>query len=146
MDPIRHEYRQKLWHKTLCLVIVLFMGFAGAVFAYESVVLPDWRIFLFSLGVFAVAANFLLLMVRSRLVIDSQRIAVRYYFREHSANLSEITGYREFVSVKYPTYWKLELKGGRKPISIQGSFKGGDELRAWLRQLPNLDRRERRFD
>lgn len=87
-------------------------------------------------------------MVRSRLVIDGPRVAVRYFFREHSAQLSEIAGYHEISSRRYPTYWKLELKGGRKPISIQRSFQGSDDLHAWLRQLPNLDRQERkrRFD
>jgi hypothetical protein len=89
------------------------------------------------LGVYLVA-----LAVRSKLIIDGNQVEVHYAFRERSADLSEIEGFRT-VSTRNGSYWILQLKGNLGKITISKSFKEDDDLRAWFQQMTDLDERDR---
>jgi uncharacterized membrane protein HdeD (DUF308 family) len=87
----RHEYRLKGWQRGFYLVLGLAMG-AFAIFmltnasaqqAQDFVLLP--ALFFLAIGIYLAA-----LALRSKLVIEGNRIEVQYAFRERSADLREI--------------------------------------------------------
>jgi hypothetical protein len=89
------------------------------------------------LGIYLVA-----LAARSKLIIDGTRVEVHYAFRERSAELSEIEGFRT-ISSRNGSYWILRLKGNLGKITISKSFNEDDDLREWLQHLTDLDERDR---
>jgi len=95
-------------------------------------------------GIFPLVIGiYLLLMVlRSRLTIDGTHIEVRGAFREKSAELGEVEGFRT-VTTRNGSYWRLQLKPGRGSITIQKWFDC-DDLRAWFQQLTDLDEQDRK--
>jgi hypothetical protein len=139
----RHEYRLKGWQRGLYLVVGLFVGGIGAAIFYGSMTQPGQSfpalLMLIPLGI---GAYLVALAVRSRLVIDGTRIEVRGAFREQSADLSEIEGYRT-ISTRNGSFWRLQLKDGRGSISIMQGFAGDDDLRAWFQRMTDLDERDR---
>ena len=83
----------------------------------------------------------IVLAIRARLVIDSSHIEVRGLFREQSAELNDIEGYRT-INTRNGSFWRLQLKQGRGSIKVQKWFDC-DDLRTWRQQLTDLDERDR---
>jgi hypothetical protein len=140
----RHVYRLKWWAQTCYLAIGLIFGGVGVAFIVMGFAERDWTAFMdlrtVSVMVFPTALGylFLALALRSRVVLEDSRISVRYTWREKSANISEIEGYRVLVT-KNATVWRLELKEDRGSISIMRAFRMDDDFRVFLSQLKNLD-------
>jgi hypothetical protein len=130
------------WQRALYMVLGLAVGGLGALIIFlpaqngQSGPPVAVAIFPLALGLYLAA-----LALRSRLIIDGSHIEVRGVFREQSAELSDVEGYRT-ISTRNGTFWKLQLKQGRGSITIQKWFDC-DELRAWFRQLTDLDERDR---
>jgi hypothetical protein len=80
--------------------------------------------------------------LRSRLVLDGSRLVVRDVFKEKTADLSEIEGFRT-ISSRDGSYTQLSLKEGRGKITISQSFDTDDEYRCWFQQITDLDARDR---
>src|SRR5512135_922358 len=139
----RHEFQMRAWQRGLYSLLGLLICCAAIVFAWTLgsggrngttlllAVVP------MALGLWLVAAA-----VRSRLVIDGTRIEVRGAFREQSAELNAVEGFRT-ISTRNGSYWRLQLKEGRGSITIRKSFDC-DDLRAWFQQLTDLDERDRK--
>jgi hypothetical protein len=89
----------------------------------------------------ALGLYLILSALRTRLLIDGTRIAVRSAFLERSADFSEVQGFRA-ISTRNGTVWRIELKQGLGSITIPGGLVG-DELRVWFQQLMDLDRQGR---
>jgi hypothetical protein len=90
----------------------------------------------------AIGGYLIVLVLRSRLVIDATHIGVRRAFAEKTADVSEIEGFRT-IGTRNGSFWQLKLKGGRGSVSVQKSYDC-DGLRAWLAQIPDLDERDRK--
>jgi hypothetical protein len=140
---VRREYQIKAWKKVLSLLlgVLLTMGslFAGASLNFgpaKSVALVSALFFLAG-GVYMLAWAY-----RSRLILDGTRIEVRTVFRECSADMSEIEGFRT-VSSRYGTYKQLRLKNGAGTISVSNDFETDADFEAWFRNLPDLDQLDR---
>jgi hypothetical protein len=95
-------------------------------------------IFFLGIGIYP-----LVLALRARLVLEGTRIKVRGAWREYTAELSEIEGYRT-ISSRSGGYTQLWLKEDRGRIAIPRSFATDDYYRAWLQQLADLDARDRK--
>jgi heme-degrading monooxygenase HmoA len=139
----RHEYRLRIAPKGLLLFFALLLAAVGIFAAISTSSHPNGSasvmVFLFLLPL---SAYMLATVLRSRLVIEGARIEVRGAFRERSADLSEIEGFRT-VSSRNGTYQKLYLKDGRGSITLSNSFATDDDFRAWFQQLTDLDKRDR---
>lgn len=144
IDTARHVYQLKSWQKMLYLIAgMLFVTF-GAVFgpilfSAASNGIPGVLVAFFFLGfgVYMLAQAF-----RAQLVIEGSRIEVRSAFRERSADLADIEGFRT-ISSRNGTYTQLQLKAGLGSISISNSFDTDDDYRTWFKQATDLDQRDR---
>jgi hypothetical protein len=143
LSATRREYRSKGWIRVLYLLLglgeVIGFGFGTVKILVEkdSVGLAAITM-LFSMSGFYLIA----LAIRSRLVIDGTRITVRGALKESSADISEIEGFR-FVTTRNGSYTQLYVRGRNSKITILQSFKTDDSFRAWLRQVTDLDQRDR---
>lgn len=140
---LKRVYRYKWWRKCLCgLFGTLFtVGGLSALFtglAHSGDLHRTWLTFLLlPIGAYVLSLGF-----RSRIVIDGSRIEVYGAIRTRSVDLSEIEGFRTLQS-RYGSFRQLILKNGLGPISIKSNFNTDDDYRAWMRQIPDLDQRDR---
>ncbi|MGO9938091.1 MAG: hypothetical protein ACLPH3_10515 [Terracidiphilus sp.] len=144
MGAGRHEYTMQGWQKGLYFLLgILFAAFAAFAGWTESspdaaraipIVVP---LFFWAFGGFMLAWP-----LRARLIIDGTRIEVRGIFRERSADIKDIKGFRTFQS-RNGSFTKLYLKDGRGSITISNSFSTDDDYRTWFQQLTDLDKRDR---
>ncbi len=139
----RHEYGLKGWLKGFylligmaaagCVLYVLFGSAAGHIdsfFVFLAVVLAVLCIF------------FATLALRSRLIIDKDHIEVRGVFRERSAELNEIEGFRT-ISDRNGSFTKFYLKQGRGAFKMSNYFATDADFQAWLQEVTDLDKRDR---
>lgn len=80
--------------------------------------------------------------LRARIALHGTRIEVRGLLQERSADVSEIEG-RRTVQSRNGSYTKLYLKQGAGTVNYSNSFALDDDFRAWLQQVPDLDKRDR---
>ena len=143
-SALRHEYRYKAWLIVLmCLVALIIAG--SGILAFSSVHNSTHSFVpgsLFALLPIALGVYFLLLGLRSRIVIEGNRIEVCGVFNTKSADQSEIQGFRT-ISSRNGSYTQLILKEGRGTITISNSFDTDDAYRAWFQKVPDLDERDR---
>jgi hypothetical protein len=91
----------------------------------------------------ATGVSMLVKALRSRLVINGTRIELCGLILERTADLSEIEGFRT-VNSGFGDSIQLCLRDGRSKIIISHSIDTDDDFRAWLQQLPDLDKRDRK--
>jgi hypothetical protein len=138
-----HEYRMKAWYRSILLIFGAFavsggivMGFLASRTAPNSLPLVMTAVFLF-FGVYLLA-----LAVRSRVIIDGNHIEIRGAFTDHYADMNEIEGYRT-ISSRNGTYTQFYLTGGRRPITLSVHFDKDEAYDAWIREVSDLDKRDR---
>ena len=143
IDSGRHEYRIRGWQRAVYFILGLLLGgvglFAAGILSQQAQpgAAAIAGIFSLVMGIYLMA-----LVLRSRLVIDGTRIGVRGAFREQSADIGEVEGFRT-IATRNGTYWRLQLKQGLGSITIQQWFDC-DDLRAWFQQLKDLDEQDRK--
>ncbi len=146
-NTARHEYRLKGTQRGLYLFVGLVFFAGGFLFHSLSNTAPSPDRFsgmgpMMTILLAAAGIYMFTLALRSRLVIDGTRIEVRYAFKERTADLREIEGFR-IASSRNGTYTYLCLKEGRGTIAISQGFATDDDYRAWLQQLTDLDKHDR---
>ncbi len=144
VESTRHEYGMKAWQKLLNMVMGIFFLVLGAILGRFLIASAGNRIFSMTMTVFFVAFGVFMLarVLRSRLVIEGTYIEVRGAFKEQSADLSEIEGFRT-ISSRNGSYTQLCLKESRGTISIPNAFDTDEAYREWFRRMPDLDARDR---
>ena len=138
------EYRMRTWQRALYIVLGVFLAGIGILAWYATSAesgKPGAVPIALALLPVCLGAYLLALAIRSRLIIDGSHIEVRGPFRERTAELSDVEGYRT-ISTRNGSFWRLQLKQGRGSIQIQKWFDC-DDLRAWRQQLTDLDERDR---
>jgi hypothetical protein len=142
---LRHEYRYKAWLMVLMCLVAICIG--GSCIFVWSATYEKTRSFvpgsLFAILPIFIAAYFLLMGLRSRIILEGSRIDVRGAFTDKSADQSEIQGFRT-ISSRNGAYTQLILKEGRGTITISNSFSTDDAYRAWFQKVPDLDERDRK--
>ena len=139
----RREYPVKTWKKSLWLLLGVLllcgsflMGASGAFRAGGTAALIP-ALFFVGGGLWSIASA-----IRSRLAIDGTRIEVQTAFRDRTADLGEIEGYRT-VQTRNGSYTQLQLKNGAGTVSIPNDFDVDEDYRRWMAQIPNLDEKDR---
>lgn len=139
----RREYTMKAWMKMLYAILGLPL-MLGSFFVAKSTAFAPSRmgaiipaLFFLGGGIYVFAS-----LLRSRLTIDGSRIEVQTAFREKTADLGEIEGYRT-IQTRNSSYTQLRLKNGAGTVSIPNIFDVDEDYRRWLAQIPNLDERDR---
>ena len=139
----RREYTMKTWMKLLYAILGLPL-MVGSYFVATTAAFGPSRsasiipaLFFLGGGIYVFASA-----LRSRLVIDGSRIEVQTAFRERTADLGEIEGYRT-IQTRNSSYTQLRLKNGAGTIAIPNIFDVDEDYRRWLAQIPNLDERDR---
>lgn len=141
VDTTRHEYGMKAWRKMFYLLIgMLIIGFSAigcVTYAYAqethipSLLMP---LFLLAVGFYTVA-----LAVRSKLVIEGTRIQVQHAFREQSAEVGGIEGFRT-ITTRSGNTMQFRLKDGLGTIAVPSYFDTDDFFRKWTEQITDLDK------
>jgi hypothetical protein len=154
MDTIRHEYRLKGWVRVWYLTLGVFLvGISARIIAVEMIdvswrSLRGWGDRLVPSGLCIFGCYMIVLVLRSRVILDATRITVRYSLREKSADVSEIIGYQTYTNRKLSfwqlqsratSFWHLKIRGSGNYISIVQLFNVDSYFLSWLQQLPNLD-------
>jgi hypothetical protein len=139
----RHEYRIKSWYRSILLVLgapavagSIVMCTVATNVANSTLPLVMTAAFLF-FGVYLIA-----LAVRSRVIIDGIRIEIRGAFTDHYADRNEIEGYRT-ISSRNGKYTQFYLNNGRGTLTLFNHFDKDGALDAWIRRIPDLDKRDR---
>ncbi|HTB98651.1 MAG TPA: hypothetical protein VK716_16685 [Terracidiphilus sp.] len=139
----RREYAAKTWKRALWLILGAFllgasflMGASGAFSAGHTAALIP-ALFFVGGGLWSIASA-----LRSRLAIDGTRIEVQTAFRDRTAELGEIAGYRT-VQTRNGSYTELQLKNGAGTVSIPNDFDVDGDYQRWMAQIPNLDEKDR---
>ena len=91
----------------------------------------------FSFGIYLVA-----LALRSRVIIEGNRIEIRGAFTDHFADLNEIEGLRT-VSSRNGKFTQFYLNNGRRTLTLSNYFDKDEAFNNWLRRVPDLDKRDR---
>jgi hypothetical protein len=143
-SQMRHEYRMRGVPRYLLLGMGILFACLAVVVVNNS--LPSSPTNLFSLLMpvffFFAAACMVAWPLRARLILNGTQIEVRSLFSERFADLNEIEGYRT-IQTRNGSYTKLYLKQGQRAITVSNSFTTDDDYRAWLQQIPDLDKRDR---
>ncbi len=139
----RHEYRMKAWYRSILLIFgafavsgALVMGFLASKASRMPLPYIMIAVFLF-FGVYLIA-----LAMRSRVIIDGNRIEIRGAFGDHYADVNEIEGYRT-ISSRNGNYTQFNLRGGRRPITLSLHFERDEPFDQWIGKIPDLDKRDR---
>ncbi|HEY2473110.1 MAG TPA: hypothetical protein VGI45_35345 [Terracidiphilus sp.] len=139
----RHEYQLKGWYRSFLLIMGAPAISGGIVFAFltskgSNTALPVLMtgLFLFS-GIYLIA-----LAIRSRVVIEGNRLEIRGAFTDRSAELSELRGYRT-ISSRNGKHTQIYLNNGRKSLTLSNLFDRDSTFDTWLRRVPDLDHQDR---
>lgn len=133
----------KAWYRSLFLILgapAVAGGIVMCVLAFKgaNMALPILMTAVFSgFGIYLIA-----LAMRSRVIIDGNRIEVRGAFTERFADLNEIQGLRT-ISSRNGKYTQLYLNSGRGTITLPNHFDKDEAFDAWMRKVPDLDKRDR---
>jgi hypothetical protein len=137
----RHVYRLKWWAIALYLTMGLsFFGFglfcAYVMFASLSM---SWQISLLAITCLLSGTYALAFALRSKLMLEGRRITLNGAFRQKTAEISQIAGYRTTWTRGGIQLWRLELKDGKWKIPVIKLFAVDQTFRSYLAQLKNLD-------
>jgi hypothetical protein len=141
---LRHEYRYKAWLIVLMCLVAFCIG-GSCFFVWWQAYVKTRSLVpggLFAILPVFIAVYFLLMGLRSRIVLEGSRIDVRGAFTDKSADQSEVQGFRT-ISSRNGSYTQLILKEGRGTITISNSFSTDDAYRAWFQKVTDLDERDR---
>jgi hypothetical protein len=110
--------------------------------ALSASLADEWYgLFLIFFG-FSIGIPALVDLTALRLVLDGPKIEVRRLLSIRVAEIREIEGLRSF-SADFFSCFVLYMKDKRAPIEITGVFNTDDYFRQWLKQIPDLDERDR---
>ena len=115
----------------------------GAGFFFKLAIDPIGRDFVLAVGLVFLLLGFIVvsLAMRSRLILEGSRIELRSALRTFTADRSEIDGLRT-IDDQYGLRTRIYLKGNRGAFNVSRSFTGDDDLKVWLKGIPDLDRRD----
>jgi hypothetical protein len=144
IDTTVREYRLAT-SKIVGRLAVAAVFLCGAGFFFKAAIghpIGGWEVpavfgsFFFFPGLYIVSRA-----IRSRLIIDGDRIEVRSALRTFNAHRNEIEGVRT-IQNQYDRWTRICLKEDRGSFNVSESFTGNDDLKEWLKGLPDLEERD----
>lgn len=143
VSSTRHEYQMKTWKKALCVSLGVLLTAGGFALGLASTSGQERPVSLITTLFFLAGGLYMLAWaLRARLITEGSRIEVRSAFREQSADLGEIEGFRT-ISARNGSYTQLCLKQGRGTITVSRDFDTDENYQSWFQQLTDLDKRDR---
>lgn len=142
VGTIRREYSlttgRKIGQSALAGVFLV-----GAGFFLRSAIDPIGRDFVLAVGGILLILGLALIAQAwiSRLILDGNRVEVRSVFRTRSATLAEVEGIRKTEN-QYGRWTRVYLKQNLGNFSISDFYADNGALQEWLKELPDLDRRD----
>jgi hypothetical protein len=142
MVTTRHEYRMKAWYRSFLLIlgspavaggiVMCALALRGTNMALPMVLTAVF----FGFGIYLIA-----LAMRSRVIIEGNRIEIRGAFTDRFADLNEIEGLRT-VSSRNREYTQLYLNSGRGTLTLSNYFDRDKVFDTWMRKVADLDKRD----
>ena len=146
MDSERHVYRLKWWVRAGYLFLGILLGGCGLTLVFIAIMNRGWpggfdlRSFVAMILCPLLGYVFLALAMRSKVILEGDRLTVRYALGEDSAQIGKIVGYR-IVHSRTGKYWALKLRSGG-PITIMQSYAVDDYFRDFISQLKPLGKED----
>jgi hypothetical protein len=151
IETIR-EYRLNLSQKIQYLVLATFAFFVAGLFFKIAIIAglflkvaidPIGLGFGLALGVIFLATGLAMvsLALRSRLILNGNRIQLRSALRTFNADRNELKGLRKTQN-QYGRWIRLCFADERRDFSVSESFTGSQDFSEWLHGLPDLDQRD----
>ena len=138
----RHEYRIKSWYRSILLVLGAPAVAGSIVMCTVATNVANSTLPLVLTAAFLVFGVYLIaLALRSRVIIDGSRIEIRGAFTDNYADRNEIEGYRT-ISSRNGKYMQFYLNNGRGTLTLFNHFDKDGALDAWIRKIPDLDKRD----
>jgi hypothetical protein len=147
MDSERHVYRLKWWVQAGYLFLGILLGGSGLTLVVVTILNrgwpggPDLRSFVAMILCPLLGYVFLGLALRSKVILEGDRLTVPYAFGEDSTQTDKIVGYR-IVRSRTGIYWALRLRNGGS-ITIMRSYAVDDYFRDFISRLKPLGDDER---
>lgn len=141
-NTTRREYRLTTGRRISQSIFAGILLF-GAGFFLRKAINPVGRDFVLALGGISLILGVLVIVQAwsSRLILDGDRIELRSILRVHSATRAEIEGLRK-IENQYGRWTRIYLKHGLGSFSASSFFVGNEDLKEWLKGLPDLDGRD----
>ncbi len=142
MDSERHVYTLKWWVRAGYLFLGVLLGGSGLTLVVIAILNRGWpggldlRSFAAMILCPLLGYVFLSLALRSKVILEGDRLTVRYAFGEDSAHIGKVVGYR-IVRSRGGTYWALRLRNGGS-ITIMRSYAVDDYFRDFISRLKPL--------
>jgi hypothetical protein len=142
ISTTRSEYQLTTFQKLLYLALAAVF-LCGGGFFLKLALDPIGRDFAMVVGLLFLVPGFILvsLALRSRLILDGDRIELRAALRTFTANRNEIQGLRS-IENQYNRWTRIYLRDGGDAFNVSSSFSGNDDFVAWLKGVPNLDQQD----
>ena len=143
MVSTRREYQMKAWYRSFLLILGSPFVAGGILMCALALRGTSWALpvmmaaAFFGFGIYLIA-----LARRSRVIIESTRIEIRGAFTDHFADLNEIEG-RRTVGSQNGKYTQFYLNSGRGTLTLHNYFDKDEAFDAWMRKVPDLDKRYR---
>ena len=137
------EYRLNSSQKLQYLVLAALCLFGAGFFFKLAIDDPIAADFALVVSVIALVPGIILvsLALRSRLILDGNRIQLRSALRTFNADRNEIEGLRK-IQNQYGRWTRLCFADERRDFSVSESFTGNLDFNEWLQGLPDLDQRD----
>jgi len=142
MDSERHVYRLKWWVQVGYLFLGILLGGSGLTLVVIAILNRGWpggldlRSFVAMILCPLLGYVFLSLALRSKVILEGDRLTVRYAIGEDSTRIDKIVGYR-IVRSNSGTYWALKRRNGGS-ITIMRSYAVDDYFRDFISPLKPL--------
>ena len=142
MDSERHVYRLKWWVRAGYLFLGILLGGSGLTLVFIAIMNHGWpggfdlRSFAAMVLCPLLGYVFLALALRSKVILEGNRLTVRYAIGEDSTQIGKIVGYR-IIHSRTGKYWALKLRRGAQ-ITIMQSYAVDDYFRDFIFQLKLL--------
>lgn len=137
MDSELHVYRLKWWVWTGYVFLGILLGGLASTLvgiATLSREFPDFKSLVGILLCSFLSYVFFRLALRSKVILDGDRLTVRNAFGEDSTQVGKLVGYCIVRPRKGGTYWALRLRNGSS-IDIMRSYAVDDYFRNFISQL-----------
>ena len=142
MDSERHVYRLKWWVRAGYLFLGVLLGGGALTLVFIAIMNrgwpggPDLRSFAAMILCPLLGYVFLALALRSKVILEGDRLTVRNVFGDASTKIGKIVGYR-IVRSRNGSYWALKLRSGGS-ITIMRSYAVDDYFRDFISGLKPL--------
>ncbi len=138
-DATRHEYRKRLYARLVYAGLGITEGVLGYVLGFTNVITTTHPAPAYVLIAFLISGGMFLLLygLRTKVIIQGDRIEATGAFTTRKADAADIVGYR-WVATRQSRTRRLYRRSGGS-ILVQTELATDDFFERWFQRFPNLD-------